>query len=830
MRIAYDLQACQTDSRDRGIGRFADNLVRAMVKASAGHAADDCVIALDGADPQSLRELRHHLRRNCVSAATAVYTYPTSPFIDMEPLRARTAATLRGYFCDSLGVDAYVQLSHFETGAAFTTGIRKLASQPGARVAVAYDLIPLIFPEHYLREGEFIASWYPAKCEELKRFDLLLAISETTRNDLIKYLAIPADRIRVIGAGLDAALLATSQPAGAQSDEALLRALGIDAEFVLTVSNGDWRKNTLGAVEAFARLPAAVRNRHLLVLTQVGREVHAALAGPLRHIAGRIRILGKVDDRTLAALYRSCVVFFFPSFYEGFGLPVLEAMAFGAPVLSSNQGSLPEVAHDARSLFDPHDGDAATALLGRVLQDPTLRDALRQGAMEHARCYTWERCADAALAAIQDLVRRHANDKTRALPMSDAVCVEPSDIALWSEFLAESMSQQDLVALEGSLRIAARGGRRRIIVDITEVIRLDARTGIQRVVRNFCAGLHAHAAQGGYELCPIRWDERDGICHARRYAREQFGLALQGPDSPFEAQWNDLLFMLDSSWWMPERFDELQAAVAKHGGEIVWMVYDLVPILHPQTCNPTVLPAFRHWLTKAVATADGFICISDATRADLERFMDECRNFARRPWTRTVHLGSDLESGQREAAAESVVDLARRLSGSRMFLAVGTVEPRKDYATILAAFEQRWAEAVNDSLVIVGKLGWNMDELARKLRKHREFGARLLWLENVGDGDLHYLMERAAGLIQASVAEGFGLPIAEAGALGVPLLLSDIAVFHEVAGVSAAYFPVSDAAQLARLLAQPELRGTTVPFRTWHAASVQMARVLLGEA
>jgi glycosyltransferase involved in cell wall biosynthesis len=91
-------------------------------------------------------------------------------------------------------------------------------------------------------------------------------------------------------------------------------------------------------------------------------------------------------------------------------------------------------------------------------------------------------------------------------------------------------------------------------------------------------------------------------------------------------------------------------------------------------------------------------------------------------------------------------------------------------------------------------------------------------------------MQHASGLIQASIAEGFGLPVAEAGALGVPLLLSDIAVFHEVAGAAAAYFPVSDSARLAQLLEQALSRGTAVPFRTWQAASAEMARVILGTA
>jgi len=829
MRIAYDMQACQTDSRDRGIGRFADNLVRAMVHASAVRGDADSVIALDAADPVSLRALRHRLRQNAVAAQTAVYTYPTSPFIDFDPLRAGAAAALRGQFCDHLKTDAYVVLSHFETGASFTTGLRQDDRSGTARIAVAYDLIPLVFPENYLRSGEFISTWYPAKCAELKRFDLLLAISQTTRNDLMRLLDIPAERIRVIGAGLDPALARLAQ-AEAPVDDALLKARGINEPFVLVVSNGDWRKNTLGAVEAFARLPRAVRDEQLLVLTQVGRDVHKALAGRLRHVSPRVRILGKVDDFALATLYRSCRIFFFPSFYEGFGLPVLEAMAFGAPVLSSNQGSLPEVLHDHRCLFDPHDPEAATALLAKALEDADFRESLRSGAAERARSHTWERCADLALAGIRDAAEtKRQSHRTHSSSMSGSLCLDGDEIALWSELLANSESEHDLLTLEAALHIVARSGKRRILVDISEVIRLDARTGIQRVVRNFCVGLHAQAQGGEFELCPIYWRQKEGICHARKYAREQLGLMVSGADEAVQVQHNDVLFMLDSSWWMPERFADLHAAVWAHGGEVLWMVYDLVPVLYPHTCNPTVLPAFRHWLDQAIASCDGFICISDATRADLEHFMDESCGAERRPWTRTVHLGCDLESGRNEEPSQQIVELVRGMSSKRMFLSVGTLEPRKDYPTILTAIERRWLRGADDLMVIVGKQGWNVEDLASALRTHGELGKRLLWLETVGDGDLRYLMQHATGFVQASLAEGYGLPVAEAGAFGVPLLLSDIPVFRELAGDAACYFDVGDATVLAQLIGSVTPKnGKIVNARTWQEMSATLSRVLLG--
>jgi glycosyltransferase involved in cell wall biosynthesis len=829
MRIAFDLQACQTDSRDRGIGRYANNLACAMLAPSATQGPIDPIITLDGTDPERLRDARARLRTQHVQTPSAVYHYPASVHTDMDTLRADVAARLRGRFYQALAPDVFLQLSHFEGGTNYTTNISRYGSGPVASAVIAYDLIPLIYPEKYLPDGAYYTGWYREKCKTFQQFDRFLAISEATRVDLMQYLDIPAERIHVIGAGLDTSLLAT-----VQSDRGLhnnvLKKHGIDMPFVLLVSNGDWRKNTIGAVEAFACLPAAIRNHHLLVLTQVGEDVNAALEGRLRHVAKRVRILGKVDDATLSTLYHHCAVFFFPSFYEGFGLPVLEAMAFGAPVLSSNMGSLPEVVQRAESLFDPHDKDASTALLARVLDDHEFQDRLRAGAAEHAQTFTWQRCAARAWNALSDLDSASPGHAMLSSFPRNQLLVEPTDIAVWTDFLEANPSES--AELELGFRAVAGRGQRRILIDVSEVVRADARSGIQRVVRNFCIGLHALTQSGEFDLRLIQWTET-GMRYANDYARNSLGLSVDGIDSYVEVRSNDLLLMLDSSWLAPERFDGFHAQIWKAGGEVVWMVYDLIPLLFPQTCDPGMPPAFRNWLSHAVATADGFVCISEATRQDLERFIDQSAGYIRRPWSRSVHLGSDLESGRAGAASATTLALIESLQGTRFFVAVGTVEPRKDYATILAAFDQLWAAGKQCALIVVGKHGWNVDELARKLRNHPNQGKTLFWLEGIGDDDLTQLLDHSSGLIQASLAEGFGLPVVEAGSRNIPLILSDLEVFHEVAGDAANYFPAGNADGLSDVLRNGLTKEFIKPVsgqvkaKTWRQVSADLAKVLL---
>ena len=291
--------------------------------------------------------------------------------------------------------------------------------------------------------------------------------------------------------------------------------------------------------------------------------------------------------------------------------------------------------------------------------------------------------------------------------------------------------------------------------------------------------------------------------------------------------------MLDPSWWGVDRFELLKQQVWSAGGEVVWMVYDLVPIMVPQHCDPVMPPVFRAWLEHVIPRSDGFVCISEATRNDLDAFIEQAiQPGARRPWTRSLHLGSDLESGRASEASENTVAVCQRLAGRPWLLALGTVEPRKDYATILAAYERLWAQDVDVGLIIIGKQGWNVDSFARKLRSHPEQGRRLFWLEGASDGDVHYALSRATALVQASMAEGFGLPVVEAGSLGIPLVLSDIPVFREIAGDEATYFKSGDPAALAAVLADAILTGgwkrpERIRTMTWRQSSAKLARLLL---
>jgi glycosyltransferase involved in cell wall biosynthesis len=221
------------------------------------------------------------------------------------------------------------------------------------------------------------------------RCPLLIAVSESTKADLVSMYGVAPERIRVVPLGV--------APPGAAAPVSRLAELGLDGNFVLQVGRIEARKNQLAALAAVEQLDG-------VTLAVAGFERDPALAATLR-ASPRCRVLGRVDGPTLELLYKRAGAVIVPSLYEGFGLPVLEAMARGKVVVAAKASSLPEVGGEAALYF--HDA-ADTAQVARVLEvalgDQSLRTKLAGAARARAAQFTWDRTATGVVEVIRELI------------------------------------------------------------------------------------------------------------------------------------------------------------------------------------------------------------------------------------------------------------------------------------------------------------------------------------------------------------------------------------------------------------------------------------------
>lgn len=264
-------------------------------------------------------------------------------------------------------------------------------------VATLHDLVPVVMREQYLAEwGHRTVAW-TARVGLMRCADQVLTISRATADDASRYLDIPDERLTVIGSGVSdrfSALAGTRAEAESVVAEELPR---VRPGFLLYVGGTDHRKNLEGTVRGYARLDPELRRAHQLVIVctipLLRRRDLKALARSLGVERNQLLLAGRVDDRGLAALYRSCELFVFSSLYEGAGLPILEAMSCGAPVAASGVSAMPELLGDPGATFDPADPGDMAGRLTELLTTPGRLAEMREHASRQVSTHTWQRVA-----------------------------------------------------------------------------------------------------------------------------------------------------------------------------------------------------------------------------------------------------------------------------------------------------------------------------------------------------------------------------------------------------------------------------------------------------
>jgi glycosyltransferase involved in cell wall biosynthesis len=329
-------------------------------------------------------------------------------------------------------------------------------------------------------------------------------------------------------------------------------------------------------------------------------------------------------------------------------------------------------------------------------------------------------------------------------------------------------------------------------IDISVISRRDAGSGIQRVVRSLLAELQTSLI-AGWRIQPVAATPR------QPFRKVPWQIPTLDPEKypKMEPQAGDVFLGLDLSAHIVPRHQRQMAAWKSRGLKLAFVIYDLLPLQFSHWFSAKLVRAFRRWIKSVAILADQVFCISPPVKEDFETLMQS--RYGLQPGVIPTHvfpMGGDIEASQPSTGLpEGFAGKLHSISNGNAALMVGTVEPRKGYGEMLDVFEHLWAKGSSHKLVIVGRPGWMTKGLQRRITANPYLNDRLFWFDNASDEVLHALYENCTGVIAASFAEGYGLPLLEALGQGKPVLARDLAVFRQFQTPLISYFAADASAE-----------------------------------
>lgn len=827
MKVWVDGQCFQTLSRGRGIGRYVEGLLTALAQI------EDVELMISFGTFAVDKALDAKERFAGIIPPENIHLWSSPVTQGQIPTGVDSARTLARYalshHVNCLKPDIALSVSPFE-------GAMDAASPllPGygceiPMVSIFYDAIPHRYPDKYLTTEEN-RTYYYERLNTYKDFDFNLGISDFATAELIDI--FPGTKAESIYAGLSATfreLLANNKPGRMKKKY---------GDYLLYVGGDDWRKNVPMIFDAVKMLPRAKRrDLKLLLVGSQDDNVARGLHDKWRQLGLRPENLVSVtdaknpaSDEDVVALNADTLLAVQPSFMEGFGLTVLEAMAAGAPVTASNVGGTAELLRQPDFMFDPSEPGQLADILSKVLSGNVDLKEIAAKNHEISKEYTWENSARLTFGAITRLL-----GERQATPAPAGDPVQRSRQEIGKKIKALPFEFSDLVEIMSAAEVRAdRNAGGRLLIEASRTSEEDHATGIQRVVRNLSYEMldlmKEDGSSVGWQV--VYFSDDDRSFYEIDAIRGQGVQKVERVDSKrLFPSLGDKLLMLDSTWieqyFQRERFQ----AYAVNGVDVIICIYDLVPIKTPAFFDMWMPIHFSNWLKASLTYSNKFVAISRAVADELYDLLVAI-DFPREIKLGYFQLGANLSEHD-----ESEKKASKKKTSRPMFLMVGTIEPRKGHEVAIDAFTKFWEAGYDAELVIVGKEGWNIQHLIDKIESHPEFEKRLFWHERVSDSELVELYQRTDAMVASSYAEGFGLPIVEAGMHGKPVVASDIPVFREVSeGASGAvFFEVGNPEDLFEKLKQidargfPKVSGDAGAWPDWAESGRQMDEIIRQE-
>ncbi len=261
---------------------------------------------------------------------------------------------------------------------------------------------------------------------------------------------------------------------------------------------------------------------------------------------------------------------------------------------------------------------------------------------------------------------------------------------------------------------------------------------------------------------------------------------------------DDTFLFLDSFWLLD--LPALFRRSLKECRKKIAVSYDIIPLLYPDLVEEEGCKHFTRSFDYLIRQVDGLLTISDSVAIEVRQYLKDKNYGLERLPIDHFYLGADFKPKkdiQIETVRSSISGIFDDRRGEKIWLMVGTIEPRKNHMFVFQAFDQLWKEGFQDRLLFVGRIGWKCEDILERIENHPFYGSKLIYLDDSSDDELQFCYSKASALIFASKTEGFGLPLVEAMHYKIPVLCSDIPVFREVGGDYPEYFSLSDPRNLA---------------------------------
>lgn len=453
MNIAVDVQPLiSPGSKNRGIGNYSKNQIKLLIKTDKNNN----YIFFNAYNDESIFDILNINKDDYSNVKDFhVYTGRNQYLIQSSPQGLiKKYESIFGQIIKKILKDENIDIFYFTSPFDYWDIFNMEWFESVTTIGTVYDIIPYLFPKKYFSNNDGGKKCYMRIIEFIKRLDRIEAISQSVKDDLIKYLDIPEEKIDVIYSGVDERFRKLEN---IEDEKEIRYKYGIHDKFIMCTGGTDWRKNLRELIISYSQLPQNLKDEYMLVIVcGLHKEIEVNLKETAQkyNVLNRVIMTNFVSFDELLKLYNMASLMAFPSQYEGFGLPVIEAMACGTPVLTSNNSSLGEIANGAAVLVDPYSIKSITNGLKKALNDLDL-NKFEKGMRQCVGKYTWMNTVKLTIESIKKIKCKNIqqilhSDKNEVIDISEEMS-KVGDFILKNKIITDSLLK-DIVINEISIQ------------------------------------------------------------------------------------------------------------------------------------------------------------------------------------------------------------------------------------------------------------------------------------------------------------------------------------------------------------------------------------------